>query len=181
MTKEKDPNKICPPILTTNSCDYEVSTPINSVQYYKGYMFLQQGAKKEMLLLQYSRHHVRVKKKKQGRQEGRKEEGMRKKKEGREGATVVVRIQIFLHSSTSASPMEMLPAYICTLLKNTIILYNNKVRHANSPTESCITLLLMNDVVQKKVSIPRGKNLEFYIRLFWMIISYKRELTPKIC
>ena len=94
---------------------------------------------------------------------------------------MVVRIQIFLNSSTSVSPMEMLPAYICTLLKNTIILYNNKVRHANSPTESCITLLLMNNVVQKKVSIPRGKDLEFYIRLFWMIISYKRELTPKIC
>lgn len=53
--------------------------------------------------------------------------------------------------------MEMLPAYICTLLKNRIILYNNKVRHSNSPTESCITLLLMNNVVQKKSIYPKRK------------------------
>lgn len=33
MTKEKDPNKICPLVLTTNSCRYEASTTINSVQY----------------------------------------------------------------------------------------------------------------------------------------------------
>ena len=35
VTKEKDPNTICPPVLTTNSCRYEASTTINSVQYYQ--------------------------------------------------------------------------------------------------------------------------------------------------
>ena len=84
MTKEKDPNKICPPILTTNSCDYEASTPINSVQYYKGYMLLQQGARKEMLLLRYSRHHVRVKKKgKEDRKEGKRRERGKRRRKGR--------------------------------------------------------------------------------------------------
>lgn len=65
-----------------------------------------------------------LKKKKQGRQERRK-----RGKRGKEGKkSHGGRVQIFLNSSTSVSPVEMLPAYICALLKNTIKLYH-KVRH----------------------------------------------------
>lgn len=152
MTKEKDPNKICPPILTTNSCDYEVSTPINSAQYCQRLHVPSIGRHERNATTTIFKTPCKsLKKKKQGRQEGGKEE-----KEGRKGRSHVVRVQIFLNSSTSVSPVEMLPAYICALLKNTIKLYH-KVRHANSPTESRITLLLMNNVVQEKSIYPKRK------------------------
>lgn len=152
MTKEKDPNKICPPILTTNSCDYDVSTPINSVQDCQRLHVPSIGRHERNATTTIFKTPCKSLKKKKARKTGRRERGKR----GKGRSHMVVRVQIFLNSSTSVSPVEMLPAYICALLKNTIKLYH-KVRHANSPTESHITLLLMNNVVQKKSIYPKRK------------------------
>ena len=84
VTKEKDPNKICPPILTTNSCDYDVSTPINSVQYCQRLHVPSIGRHERNATTTIFKTPCKSlkKKKRQGRQEGGKEE-----KEGREEAT----------------------------------------------------------------------------------------------
>ena len=84
VTKEKDPNTICPPVLTTNSCRYEASTTINSVQYYQRLHAPSTGRQERNASTTIFKTPCKSLKKKQGRQEGKRRERGKSGKEGKE-------------------------------------------------------------------------------------------------
>lgn len=86
--KEKDPNTICPPQtnLTTNSCRYEASTTINSVQYYQRLHAPSIGCQERNATTTIFKTPCKSlkKKSKEDRKEGKRRERGKRGKEGKE-------------------------------------------------------------------------------------------------